>query len=112
MRDTLKEIQGLDAELLAFDPHEAWSAKYLLKEVGFTTDDVNYPLLMDPALTVSADYGVPFQMRIHTEWSTRPATFIVDKEGVLRYAKRGAAYNDRPRPADVVAELQKLQADN
>ncbi len=111
MRGALQEIEGLDAELLAIDPHEAWSAKYLLKEVGFTADDVSYPLLMDPSLTTSADYGVPFQMRIHTEWSTRPSTFIIDKQGILRYAKRGEAYNDRPRPDDIVEELRKLQGD-
>ena len=94
--------------MLAVDPHESWSAKYLLKEVGYTTDDVNYPLLMDPSLTVSASYGIPFQMRIHTEWSSRPATFIIDKQGVIRFIKRGVAYNDRPKPDDVIAELKKL----
>ncbi|MCH7549503.1 MAG: hypothetical protein IH969_08235, partial [Candidatus Krumholzibacteriota bacterium] len=68
-------LERFGAELLAVDPHEAWSAKYLLKEVGFGPQDVRYPLLMDPTQTVSAMYGVAFQMRIHTEWSNRPATF-------------------------------------
>lgn len=108
MRGALEEIEGQQAQLLAIDPHESWSAKYLLREVGLSTDDLNYPLLMDPSLTVSAMYGVPFQMRIHTEWSSRPATFIVDKQGVLRYAKWGEKYNDRPQPEDIVAELNKL----
>lgn len=108
LRNSLNEIENLDAELLAVDPHEAWSAKYLLKEVGLSTDDVQFPLLMDPSLTVSANYGVPFQMRIHVEWSSRPTTFVIDKEGVIRFIKRSATYSDRPKPAEIVAELKKL----
>lgn len=80
----------------------------MMKETGLSTDDLNYPLLMDPSLTVSAMYGVVFQMRIHVEWSNRPATFIIDKDGVLRYAKRANTFADRPTPADIVSELKKL----
>ena len=108
MRDTIAAKPDLDVQLLAIDPHESWSAKYLLKETGLEADDVSYPLLMDPSLTVSASYGVAFQMRIHTEESNRPATFIIDRQGILRYAKRGAAFGDRPTPADIESELAKL----
>ena len=110
MRDKLESVKGSNAVLLAVDPHEAWSAKFLLKETGFGTDDLQYPLLMDPAQTVSAAYGVAFQMRIHTEVSNRPATFVIDRTGVLRYAKRGTSFGDRPSPNRVVAELKKLTA--
>ena len=105
----LEVHSDLDAQLLAIDPHDQWSARYLLKDSGFSSEDVHFPLLMDPALTASASYGVAFQMRIHTEWSNRPATFIVDREGVLRYAKRATSFNDRPTPDDIVTELNKMQ---
>jgi peroxiredoxin len=108
LRDKLASLQGLDAQLLAIDPHESWSAKYLLKETGFETSDVNFPLLLDPTQTVSATYGVAFQMRIHTELSNRPATFIIDKAGVIRYARRATTYSDRPSPAQIAEELKKL----
>jgi peroxiredoxin len=101
-------IQGSNTELLAVDPHEIWAAESLLKETGLTTDDLQFPLLMDPTQTVSATYGVAFQMRIHTETSNRPATFIIDKAGVLRYARRAKTFNDRPTPAQIVRELKKL----
>lgn len=65
-------------------------------------------MLMDPSLTVSATYGVAFQMRIHTEVSNRPATFIIDRQGILRYAKRGEQFGDRPTPDQIVAELERL----
>ena len=108
MRDKLESLTDLKAGLLAVDPHEVYSAKYLLKETGFRTDDLQFPLLMDPAQIVSATYGVAFQMRIHTEVSNRPATFIIDNAGVLRYAKRARTFGDRPSPSQVVAELKKL----
>jgi len=68
--------------IFAIDPHESWAAQSLLREAGKTTDDLSLPLLLDPSLTVSASYGVLFQMNIHIEESSRPATFIVDREGV------------------------------
>ena len=110
MRDQLAKLEDFDAQLLAIDPHESWSAKYLLKEVGFETSDLHYPLLMDPTQTVSAAYGVAFQMRIHTEWSNRPATFIIDRDGILRFAKRGKSFLDRPTPTRIVEELKKLES--
>ena len=109
MREKLNTIRDLKAELLSVDPHEVWSARFLLKQTGLSTDDLQYPLLMDPSLTISATYGVAFQMRIHTETSNRPATFIIDKQGILRYQRRGQRFADRPAPGDVVAELKKLQ---
>ena len=53
--------------------------------------------------------GVAFQMRIHTEWSNRPATFIVDKEGMLRYAHRARSFADRPGADEIISELRKLE---
>lgn len=109
MRDELESLNDLNAELIAIDPHEAFSAKALLRETGFETDSVKFPLLMDGGLTVSAAYGVAFQMRIHVEVSNRPATFIIDRNGILRYEKRGSTFFDRPTPDDVIKELRKLE---
>ncbi len=110
MRDELGGEDGA-AQVLAIDPHESWSAKYLLKDSGLETADVNFPLLMDPSLTVSATYGVAFQMRIHTELSNRPATFIIDKQGVIRYVRRATSFGDRPRPKQIAAELARLKGE-
>lgn len=109
MREELAGKQDVfNTALFAIDPHEEWSAKFLLKRTGLSTEDVNFPLLMDPSLTVSATYGVAFQMRVHREISNRPATFIVDREGILRYAHRGKTYGNRPVASHIKAELRKL----
>ena len=109
MRERLPAIREAGAELVAVDPHERWASQSLLKETGLTSDDLNYPLLTDPALTVSATYGVAFQMRIHTEWSNRPATFLIDREGVLRFERRAKTFDDRPTANEILAELAKLR---
>ena len=80
----------------------------MMKDTGLETSDINYPLLIDPSLTVSATYGVAFGMRVHVEVSNRPATFIVDKKGVLQYARRGTSFADRPQPEEILDELRKL----
>lgn len=111
MRERLPDIRKAGAELLAVDPHELWASRALLKKTGLSTDVLNYPLLADPSHTVSATYGVAFQMRIHTEQCNRPATFIIDRNGVLRYARRAKTFGDRPSPDDVLAELKKLESE-
>ena len=108
LREKISAIREAGAELLAVDPHETWASRTLLKDTGFGAADVSFLLLLDPALTVSATYGVPFQMRIHTELSNRPATFIIDRQGVLRYARRAAAFNDRPSVDQLLMELKEL----
>jgi len=108
LRQSLEKLEAAGAQLLAVDPHEKWAGKFLLKETGLETTDLNYPLLLDPSLTVSAAYGVAFGMRIHVEHSNRPATFIIDRDGVLQYAKRATNFNDRPTPEQIVARLKEL----
>jgi len=109
LRDNVKAFQEAGAQLLVVDPHESWSGKRFLKDVGFATGDVGYPLLLDPAQTASAAYGVAMQMRIHTELSNRPASFVIDRQGVVRYERRGKTFADRPTPADLLREVRLLK---
>ena len=109
MRDRLPDLEKAGAQLIVVDPHESWPAKHFLAEVGFDADDVEYPLLLDPAQVVSATYGVAFQMRIHTEISNRPTTFIIDLDGVIRFEQRAKTFNDRPSPEDILSELARLR---
>jgi peroxiredoxin len=112
LRDKVAEFEKRNAQLLAIDPHESHRVRHMLRDVGTKADEVLYPVLADPVNAVSATYGVAFQMGIHTEWSNRPATFVIDKAGVIRYEKRGTAFGDRPKPADLLAEIDKLAKRN
>jgi peroxiredoxin len=108
LRERLAAIKELNAEVWAVDPHEQWAAKFLMKDVAPEGVELRYPLLMDPTFQVSSLYGVAFQMRIHTEWSNRPATFIIDRDGIVQLAHRGQRFNDRPRVDDIIKQLREI----
>src|SRR5262245_39923607 len=43
-------------------------------------------VLFDPVSSVSATYGVAYQTRFRGgPWSSRPAIFVIDGDGVIRY---------------------------
>ncbi len=108
MRNRLKDFDAAGAQVLVVDPHESYRVRHLLKEAGFDSGDVHVPILADPSHTVSATYGVAFQMRIHTEWSNRPASFIIDRDGTIRFAHPAKSFSDRPTPDVLLRELEKL----
>ena len=110
MRDKIAEFEKRNVQLLAIDPHESHRVRHMLRDVGTKPDEVLYPVLADPVNATSATYGVAFQMGIHTEWSNRLATFVIDTGGVIRYEKRGTTFGDRPKPADIFTEIDKLGA--
>lgn len=108
MRDKISEFEKRGAQIVAVDPHESHQVRYMLRSVGHRADELTYPILADPAHTVSATFGVAFQMNIHTEWSNRPATFVLDKDGVIRYERCGKTFSDRPKPEELLRELDRL----
>jgi peroxiredoxin len=109
LRDQIDEFEKRNAQVIAVDPHESYRVRHMLRSVGVTADELTYPILADPANTVSATYGVAFQMSIHTEWSNRPATFVIDRDGVIRYERRGTRFSDRPKPEELFGLLEKLK---
>jgi peroxiredoxin len=108
LRDRIKDFDKRGAQLIAIDPHESYRVRHMLRDVGSKATELTYPILADPAHAVSATYGAAFQMTVHTEVSNRPVTIIVDKNGVIRYERRGKTYGDRPKPDDILQELDKL----
>jgi hypothetical protein len=63
---------------------DAWAA--WLNESGWPAA-VPEEVLFDPLSTVSATYGVAFQTQFRDDrnvWSSRPAVFVIDADGVLR----------------------------
>jgi peroxiredoxin len=108
LRDKIKEFERHGAQVMAVDPHESYRVRHMLRDVGVGPDAVAYPILADRANTVSATYGVAFQMGIHTECSNRPATFVIDRDGVIRFERRGTTFSDRSKPDELLKELDKL----
>ncbi len=61
------------------------------------TEQIYWPHLLDRAGAVGAQYGVdPMAYAVHAEYINRPATIIVDMDGVVRFTYYGTFWGDRP----------------
>ncbi len=59
--------------------------------------DLWWPHLVDNAGADAAVYGDdPMEFIVHDEWINRPATIVVDTEGIIRFAYYGTFWGDRP----------------
>jgi hypothetical protein len=111
LRDRLKDFERRDVQLV------------------IVTTDTQVPIrgshliLSDPAATVSATYGVAFQV---LGGANRPASFVIDREGVIRFIylagmKPGHVFYstepqhdahwsyDRPSPDELCAVIDGLE---
>ena len=96
--DGIDQFAELDAQVLGFSAqdvasHEAFSDKH-----GFA-----FPLLADVDKTVAGLYGTLGPIGF-----PRRSIFIVDGEGIIRYAHRAIAGLTFRPVSELIAELQKL----
>lgn len=75
------EFEGVDAEILAISPQDVASHEGFSSKHGF-----KFPLLADVDKRVGAAYGVLGPIGFY-----RRSVFVVDGEGVVRYAHRAIA---------------------
>jgi peroxiredoxin len=107
LRRHQSELETLKVQVLVVDPHERYRIAHMLRTAG-TDDGISaFPILGDPSSTASATYGVAMQMRIHGEWSDRPATFIIDQNGVVRYQHLATKYSDRPKVEKILSIVRR-----
>ena len=90
------EFEGVDAQLLAISPQDVKSHEGFSSKHGF-----KFPLLADTDKTVGSAYGVLGPVGFY-----RRSVFVVDADGVIRYARRSrtsATY----RPTDELVKAIK-----
>ena len=63
--------------------------------------------LSDPSGRACAMYGVAKQLVVHDEWVNSPATFVIDRKGIVRYAYVGDYWGDRPSADTIFEEVKK-----
>jgi hypothetical protein len=101
LRDLDKEYKRRDVQplvVMAQQPFQLKHPKVFVKvnedEWAGWTGKTGWPetvpagVLFDPLSTVSATYGVAFQTQFRdgkNVWSSRPAIFVIDRDGVLRH---------------------------
>ena len=64
--------------------------------------------LVDRAGAVGTRYGVdPHAFAVHAEYVNRPATVIVDPDGVIRYRYVGTYWGDRPSISETLSMIER-----
>ncbi|MBX2928020.1 MAG: peroxiredoxin [Saprospiraceae bacterium] len=83
MRDSIADYEGLDAKILAVSVDSPFTLD------KFKSDQqLNFPLLSDFNKEVSAAYGSLYEEFVFgLKGVSRRSAFVIDKEGVIRYAE-------------------------
>lgn len=104
MRDALAEFNGMDTDVLAISVDSPFTlAKF--KE----SEKLNFPLLSDFNKEVSRQYGSLYDTFVFgMEGVSKRSAFVVDKEGVVRYAEVLESAGDLPNFAAVKETLAAL----
>ena len=121
MQDALPEIRKLGATLVAISPQMPESTADTTNKNRLTFD-----VLSDVGNEVAKAYGLVYTLpedvaglleeyvnleRCNGDLSCElplAATYVVDREGIIRFAFLDADYRNRAEPADVVAALKRL----
>ncbi|MDO4726792.1 MAG: peroxiredoxin-like family protein [Porphyromonadaceae bacterium] len=125
LQDALPEIKAQDAHLVALTPELPDSSlstkeKHQLQFEILTdlNNDVarTYGLVFKLDETTATRYEQGFQLSAyngnHSAELPMPATYVIDKKGIIRYAFVEADYKHRADPNVIVAELKKIKAKN
>jgi peroxiredoxin len=72
--------------------------------------DYPFPVLSDVRRTVVKEYGVYVRVNFESVNISRPAQFVLDAEGVVRYIYIGRIQTDFPPDEDIFAVLDTLKS--
>ena len=64
--------------------------------------------LTDPSFTMVNAYGLRWGAPGETAY---PSTFVLDRKGVVRFAKVSRSHGDRTKAADILEELKRTESD-
>ena len=101
MRDRYGDFQQRGAEVIAIAPDSVENARRY-----FQANDIPYPALGDPDRAVFRQYDVKSSM---ISLGQRPALFIVDPEGTVRYAHLGFQQWEIPTVDETLEQLDALK---
>jgi peroxiredoxin len=121
--ETKAEFQKNDVQVITIESHDRYRCRVMVgqelePEYWFSKSSFNeeyagkiwWPHCSDPGGAVGAIYGVdPQAFAVHSEYVNRPSTFIIDKEGIVRFAYYGTFWGDRPSIRKALEMIQTRQ---
>ena len=103
VRDSYHRYQELDAQVLGITGDSLFSLKAWKEKEGF-----QFPLLSDFNYEVAAQYDSLFEELAWMRNVHKRSAFLVDKEGVVRYAEIGDTPKDLPDFEAIQGVLSEL----
>ena len=71
---------------------------------------ITFPLLIDKTRNVIKSYGVYHWLSLEAYNIARPATFIIDKTGIIRYMYIGSHQFDLAKQTEILESLKEVAA--
>jgi peroxiredoxin len=106
VRDDISAYQGLDAQVLAISVDSPFTLSKFREE-----QSLNFPLLSDFNKTASQDYDSIYEeFVLGLKGVSRRSAFVIDKDGVVRYAEVLESAGDIPNFEKVREVLSALNA--
>jgi peroxiredoxin len=106
-RDSMKDYEGLNAQILAVSVDGPFSQKLWVDKYKF-----NFPLLSDFNKEVAPAYGAFYDIWLPGKWDlkgvAKRSAFVIDKNGIIQYAEVLEVAGDEPNYAAVQETLKKL----
>lgn len=66
---------------------------------------ISYPFLLDEDRSVTKAYGVYHRIGLDAFDIARPATFVIDKSGTIRYIHVGSSQTDRAPVEEILGSI-------
>jgi len=104
MRDDISTYNKLDAQILAISVDSPFSLKEFKAQ-----QNLNFPLLSDFNREVASEYGALYELFVKgLKGVAKRSAFVIDKEGIVRYAEVLESAGDLPDFDAVKATLASL----
>lgn len=104
VRDSKSDYESLDAEVLAISVDSLFTLDKFKQEQGY-----NFPLLSDWNKDTSASYGALYdEFVLGMKGVSKRSAFVVDKNGIIRYAEVLENAGDLPNFAAIQEVLKGL----
>jgi len=85
---------GLKAHATEFLKNKQWPKEFVY--------------LIDPAYSMVNAYGLRWNAPAETAY---PSTFVLDRKGIIRFAKISRNHGDRTNASDILQELKRMESD-
>ena len=106
-RDSMKDYEGLNAQVLAVSVDGPFSQKLWVDKYQF-----NFPLLSDFNKEVAPKYGAFYDVWLPGKWDlkgvAKRSAFVIDKKGTIQYAEVLENAGEEPNYSAVKETLSKL----